>query len=63
MFFSIYLLKFKIYLILQKPFKPHLTHKDSLMCILCEKLRGKVGDNKCHCVSVTQCKFCDQDDL
>jgi hypothetical protein len=40
-----------------------MANKDSLMCILCERLRGRVGDNKCVCTSVTYCKSCDEDNL
>jgi len=44
-----------------KPFKDDLDKKDSLVCILCGKLRGKVGDDKCMCSSITYCKTCEDD--
>lgn len=31
------------------------------MCILCDKLRGQVGDDKCMCCSITFCRWCDID--
>ncbi|CAF0718552.1 unnamed protein product [Brachionus calyciflorus] len=50
-----------IYSVYIKPFKTSLVQKDSLMCILCEKLRGQVGEDKCMCCSVTYCRNCDYD--
>ncbi|RNA39194.1 urea-proton symporter DUR3-like [Brachionus plicatilis] len=50
-----------IYSVYIHPFKPNLSEKDSLMCILCDKIRGQVGDDKCMCCSITYCKSCDTD--
>lgn len=49
------------FLLCLKPYKPNLSEKDSLMCILCEKMRGQVGIDKCTCCSITYCKACDND--
>lgn len=45
-----------------KPFNRDLVEKDSLLCILCQKLRGRVGaDRRCTCTSITNCPDCHND--